>query len=59
MPKNIFMKRKHVFRVIPGLFGNISKSGNIVGGDFYRTWTVKQTLPALAHAQFISFIDDF
>ena len=50
-----FIQGKDVFRVIPGLFGNISKSGNIWGGDFYRTWTVKLTLPALAHAQFMSF----
>ena len=49
------MQRKHVFRVITGLFGNISKSRNIWGGDFYRTWTVKLTLPELAHAQFMSF----
>ena len=40
------MQRKHVFRVIPRVFGNFSKSGNIWGGDFYRTWTVKLTLPA-------------
>ena len=46
--------QKHVFRVIPGLFGNISKSGNIWGRDFYRNWMVKLTLPALAHAQFMS-----
>ena len=39
--------------IIPGLFGNISKSGNIWGEHFYRTWTVKLTLPA--HAQFMSF----
>ena len=50
-----FMQRKHIFHVIPGLFGNISKSGNIWGGDFYRTWTVKLILPALADAQFMSF----
>ena len=48
------MQRKHVFRVIPGLFGNM-KLGNIWGGEFYRTWTVKLTLPALAYTQFMSF----
>ena len=48
------MQRKHIFRVIPGVFGNISKSGNIWGGDFYHTRTVKLTLPAMAHAQFMS-----
>ena len=26
------------FHNIPGVFRNISKSGNIWGGDFYRTW---------------------
>ena len=52
---NYFMQRKHVFRVILGLFDNISKSGNIWGRDFYCTWTVKLTLPALPHAQFTSF----
>ena len=45
-----FMQRKHGFRVIPGMSGNISKSGDIWGGDFYSTCTVKLTLPALAHA---------
>ena len=49
------MQQKHVFRVVLGLFDNISKSGNIWGGDFYCAWTVKLTLPALAHAQFMSF----
>ena len=44
------MQRKHVFCLIPGVLGNISKSGNIWGEDFYRTWTVKLSLPALAHA---------
>ena len=52
---NIFMQRKHVFRLITRLFANISKSGNIWGGNFYRSWTVKLTLPALVHAQFMSF----
>ena len=36
-----FMQRKDVFRVISGLFGNISKSGDIWGEDFYRPSTVK------------------
>ena len=49
------MQRKHVSRVIPGLFGNIRKLGNIWGVVVYRTWTVKLTLPALAHVQFMSF----
>ena len=48
------MQRKHVFSVVPGLFGNISKSRNIWGGDFHRTWTVKVTLLALGYVQFIS-----
>ena len=43
------------FHVIPGLFDNIRKSGNIWGGDFYRSWTVKLTLPALTLEQFMSF----
>ena len=34
----------------------VSKSGNIWGGDFYRTWKVILTLPALAYAQFMNFI---
>ena len=38
------MQRKHIFRAITELFGNISKSGNILGGDLYRTWTVKYSL---------------
>ena len=48
------MQRKHVLRVIPRVFDNISKSVNIWGGDFYRTWAVKLTLPAIAHVQFMS-----
>ena len=50
------MQRKHVFGVIMGLLGKISKSRNIWGGDYDRTWTVKLTLPALEYAQFMSFI---
>ena len=49
------MQRKQVFRIISGVFGNISKSGNIWKGGFYLTWTEKLSLPALAHVQFISF----
>ena len=49
------MEQKHVFRIIPRLFSNISKSVNIQGGDFYRTWTVKVILLELAHAHFMSF----
>ena len=48
-----YMEWKYVIHVIPRLIGNISKPGNIWGGDFYRTWTVKLSLPALA--QFMSF----
>ena len=49
------MQRKHAFRVIPGLFGNIRKSGNILGGDFYRTWTVKLMNYACTSAGKVSF----
>ena len=44
------MEGKDVFRFIPGVFGNIRKSGKIWGGDFYRTWTVKLMNCACANA---------
>ena len=37
------MQGKDIFRVIPGVFGNISESGNIWDRDFYCTWTVNLT----------------
>ena len=49
------MQRKHVFRVILGLFGNISIPGNIWGGDIFRTWTVKLIKHACASAGKVSF----
>ena len=51
------MQWKHLSRVILKVFRNIRKSRNIWGGDYYRTWTLKLTVPALAHAhaQFKSF----
>ena len=44
---NVLMQRKNVFCIISRVFGNISKSGNIWDGEFFRTWTVKLIL--LAH----------
>ena len=49
------MQGKHVFCVIPGVFGITGKLGNIWRGNFHRTWTVKLTLQAVAQVQSMSF----
>ena len=50
-----FIQGKDVFYVFLGVWYNIRKLGNIWGGDFYCTWTVKPMNCACASACKVCF----